>query len=329
MKILVLGGAGYVGSHCVDTLLSKNYEVVVVDNLLTGHKDAIHSDAIFYEGDIRDKAFLRSVFQKESIDGVIHFAASSLVGVSMTVPIEYFNNNVYGTLVLTEVMEEFEVKNIVFSSTAAVYGEPEEVPILETTATNPTNPYGESKLMMEKILKWCDSAYGMKYVALRYFNVAGAKSDSSIGEDHRPETHLLPLILEVAQGKRPEIKIFGDDYQTPDGTCVRDYIHVSDLIDAHVLALEYLFAGGESDIFNLGNNQGFSVAEMVNESRKVTGHDIPSVMMPRRMGDPSTLIASSDKIKEKLNWQPKYTEVSSIIETAWNWHEKKPEGYAN
>lgn len=327
MSILVLGGAGYIGSHAVDQLISKGYEVVVVDNLLTGHRNAVSGKATFYEGDVRDKDFLTNVFETEKIEGVIHFAASSLVGESVEKPLMYFNNNVYGMQVLLEVMEEHDVKNIVFSSTAATYGEPKESPITENTPTNPKNPYGESKLMMEKMMKWCDGAYGMKYVALRYFNVAGAKGDASIGEDHTPETHLVPIILQVALGQREALSIFGDDYDTPDGTCIRDYVHVEDLIAAHILALEYLKAGNESNVFNLGSNNGYSVKEMLDAAREVTGKEIPANVAPRRAGDPGSLVASSAKAKEILGWNPEYTDVKKIIETAWNWHVSHPNGY--
>ena len=327
MSILVLGGAGYIGSHAVDQLIQRGEDVVVIDNLLTGHRAAIHPNARFYEGDVRDKSFVTSVFDKETIVGVIHFAASSLVGESVEKPLKYFNNNVYGMQVLLEVMQEHDVKHIVFSSTAATYGEPEVTPIAETTPTNPKNPYGESKLMMEKMMKWCDNAYGMKYVALRYFNVAGAKADASIGEDHTPETHLVPIILQVALGQRKELSIFGDDYNTPDGTCIRDYVHVEDLIAAHLLALDYLKAGNESNVFNLGSNNGYSVKEMLDATREVTKKEIPAVVVPRRAGDPSTLVASSDKAKEILGWEPAYTDVKKIIETAWNWHVSHPNGY--
>ncbi|WP_291291212.1 UDP-glucose 4-epimerase GalE [Enterococcus sp.] len=327
MAILVLGGAGYIGSHAVDQLITKGYQAVVVDNLLTGHRQAIHPEAVFYEGDIRDKTFLQSVFEKETIDGVIHFAASSLVGESVEKPLKYFNNNVYGMQVLLEVMKENNVEHIVFSSTAATYGEPKQSPITEETPTNPKNPYGESKLMMEKMMRWCDEAYGMKYVALRYFNVAGAKSDASIGEDHDPETHLVPIILQVALGQRQELAIFGDDYDTPDGTCVRDYVHVEDLCSAHILALEYLKQGNASNVFNLGSNNGYSVKEMLDAARIVTKKEIPAKVAPRRAGDPSTLVASSDKAKAVLGWNPQYTDVKQIIETAWNWHVSHPEGY--
>ena len=327
MTILVLGGAGYICSHAVDQLVNQGYKVAVVDNLLTGHQAAVHPQAQFYKGDIRDKTFLRSVFEKEDIEGVLHFAASSLVGESVEKPLDYFNNNVYGMQILLEVMHEFKVKNIVFSSTAATYGEPEVSPITEKTPTNPKNPYGESKLMMEKMMKWCDQAYNMRYVALRYFNVAGAKSDASIGEDHTPETHLVPIILQVALKQRDFLSIYGDDYDTPDGTCIRDYVQVEDLAVAHILALEYLKAGNESDFFNLGSNKGYSVKEMLEAARKVTGRDIPAKVAPRRAGDPSRLVASSDKAKEILGWQPKYTNINDIIKTAWDWHVSHPHGY--
>lgn len=327
MSILVLGGAGYIGSHAVNQLIQRGEDVVVIDNLLTGHRAAVHQDARFYEGDVRDKAFVTEVFKKETIDGVIHFAASSLVGESVEKPLKYFNNNVYGMQILLEVMQEHEVKHIVFSSTAATYGEPEVSPISETTPTNPKNPYGESKLMMEKMMNWCDNAYGMKFVALRYFNVAGAKADASIGEDHTPETHLVPIILQVALGQRNALSIFGDDYNTPDGTCIRDYVHVEDLIAAHLLALDYLKAGNESNVFNLGSNNGYSVKEMLEAAREVTQKEIPAIIAPRRAGDPSTLVASSAKAKEVLGWEPQYTDVKKIIETAWNWHVSHPNGY--
>ena len=327
MAILVLGGAGYIGSHAVDQLVNKGYEVVVVDSLFTGHKAAVHEKAKFYEGDIRGKEFLNNVFEQESIDGVMHFAAFSLVGESVEKPLMYFNNNVYGMQVLLEVMKDHDVKHIVFSSTAATYGEPEVVPISEDMPTNPKNPYGESKLMMEKMMKWCDNAYGMKYVALRYFNVAGAKADASIGEDHDPETHLVPIILQVALGQRDSLKIFGDDYATPDGTCIRDYVQVEDLIAAHILALEYLKAGNPSDAFNLGSNDGYSVKEMLEAARAVTGKEIPAEVVPRRAGDPAQLVAASEKARSILGWEPAYTDIKDIIRTAWNWHVSHPHGY--
>ena len=327
MSILVLGGAGYIGSHAVNQLIDKDYDVVVVDNLATGHEDAINKKAKFYKGDIRDKEFLSSVFHKEKIEGVIHFAANSLVGESMEKPLKYFNNNVYGMQILLEVMQEHDVKHIVFSSTAATYGEPKKVPITEDMETCPTNTYGETKLTMEKMMKWCDKAYGMKYVALRYFNVAGAKEDGSIGEDHNPETHLIPIVLQVALGKREFITIYGEDYDTEDGTCIRDYVHVEDLIEAHILALKYLMNGGESNIFNLGSSQGFSVKEIVDCVRKVTGLSIPAKIGERRAGDPAKLVASSEKAREVLGWNPTRTNIEKIIEDAWRWHKGHRDGF--
>ncbi|WP_316571657.1 UDP-glucose 4-epimerase GalE [Neobacillus sp. YIM B06451] len=327
MGILVLGGAGYIGSHAVYQLTDQGYDAIVVDNLQTGHAEAVHPKAKFYKGDIRNKEFLRGVFEKEEIEGVLHFAANSLVGESMEKPLEYFNNNVYGTQVLLETMVEFGVKNIVFSSTAATYGEQSVMPITEDMPASPTNAYGETKLAMEKMMKWCEIAYGMNYVSLRYFNVAGARHTGEIGEDHQPETHLIPLILQVPLGQREAISIFGDDYDTEDGTCIRDYIHVEDLIDAHILALRYLQNGGGSEIINLGSGQGFSVKEMIEAARKVTGHEIPAKVVPRRSGDPSRLIASSEKAKQVLGWKPERTSVEQILEDAWKWHRNHPEGY--
>ncbi|MGP4039435.1 UDP-glucose 4-epimerase GalE [Gracilibacillus sp. D59] len=327
MRILVLGGAGYIGSHAVYQLIDQGYEVVVIDNLLTGHEEAVHPDATFYNGDIRDIEFLREVFTHEKIDGVLHFSANSLVGESMEDPLKYFDNNVYGTQVLLQAMTEFDIKHIVFSSTAATYGEPEQVPITETMATNPTSTYGETKLTMEKMMKWTEAAHDIRFVSLRYFNVAGARSTGEIGEDHRPETHLIPIVLQVALGQREHISIFGEDYDTPDGTCIRDYIHVEDLIDAHILALKYLKEGGESNVFNLGSSQGFSVKEIIDAARKVTNHPIPAEVAPRRAGDPSTLIAASDKAKRILGWNPTRTDIDRIITDAWNWHQANPTGY--
>lgn len=329
MTVLVLGGAGYIGSHAVDQLITKGYDVAVVDNLKTGHKESLPDKARFYQGDIRNKAFMEDVFTKENIEGVIHFAASSLVGESMEIPLDYLNNNVYGTQVVLEVMEKYNVKSIIFSSSAATYGEPKVIPIEETAATNPESTYGETKLMMEKMLKWCDKAYGMRFVALRYFNVAGAKLDGTIGEDHNPESHLLPIILQTALGQREKFTIYGEDYETPDGTCIRDYVHVVDLIDAHILALEYLQGGNSSNTFNLGSSTGFSVKQMLEAAREVTGKEIPATVVSRRAGDPSTLIAASDKAREVLGWKPQYTDVNKIIESAWNWHVKHPEGYGS
>ncbi|MEH7546611.1 UDP-glucose 4-epimerase GalE [Neobacillus vireti] len=327
MSILVLGGAGYIGSHAVYQLIDQGYEVVVIDNLQTGHRDALHPKAHFYEGDIRNREFMRSVFQKEKIKGIIHFAANSLVGESMVEPLKYYDNNVFGTQVVLEIMKEFGVKHIVFSSTAAVYGEQRVIPITESAETKPTNTYGETKLAMEKMMAWCEKGFGIHFVALRYFNVAGARGEGVIGEDHNPETHLIPVVLEAALGKRPAIIVFGEDYDTADGTCVRDYIHVEDLIEAHILALKYLQNGGKSNYFNLGSSQGFSVKEIIETAKAVTQLDIPVQMGERRAGDPSTLIASSDKAKQVLGWNPSRTSIEQIITDAWNWHKHHPNGY--
>lgn len=333
MAILVLGGAGYIGSHMVDRLVEQGQEKqgqekVVVDNLVTGHRAAVHPDAVFYEGDLADQDFMRRVFQENpDVDAVIHFAAYSLVAESIEKPLKYFDNNTAGMVKLLEVMNECGVKYIVFSSTAATYGIPEEIPILETTPQRPINPYGESKLMMETIMKWSDQAYGIKYVPLRYFNVAGAKPDGSIGEDHGPETHLLPIILQVAQGVRDKIMIFGDDYNTPDGTNVRDYVHPFDLADAHLLAVQYLREGNASTAFNLGSSTGFSNLEILEAARKVTGKEIPAEKADRRPGDPDTLIASSEKARTILGWKPQFDNIEKIIETAWAWHSSHPKGY--
>ncbi|MGJ7911920.1 UDP-glucose 4-epimerase GalE [Neobacillus sp. LXY-1] len=327
MSILVLGGAGYIGSHAVYQLIDQGFDVVVIDNLQTGHRNAIHPNAHFYEGDIRSREFMKSVFVKETIDGVLHFAANSLVGESMVEPLKYYDNNVYGTQVVLETMKEFDVKHIVFSSTAAVYGEQKVIPITEESITMPTNTYGETKLAMEKMMAWCDKAFGIKHVALRYFNVAGARTDGQIGEDHSPETHLIPVVLEAALGKRAAVTIFGEDYDTPDGTCIRDYIHVEDLIGAHILALKYLQNGGKSNVFNLGSSQGFSVKEIVETAKAVTSIDIPVNIGERRAGDPSILIASSNKAKQVLGWNPSKTSIEQIVKDAWNWHKHNPNGY--
>lgn len=328
MATLVLGGAGYIGSHTVDRLIEKGEKTIVVDSLVTGHRQAVNKDAKFYQGDIADKDFMRQVFKENSdIDAVIHFAAYSLVAESMEKPLKYFDNNTAGMVKLLEVMNEFSIDKIVFSSTAATYGIPEEVPIKETTPQNPINPYGESKLMMEKIMRWADKAYGIKFVPLRYFNVAGAKPDGSIGEDHMPETHLLPIVLQVAMGKRDKLQIFGDDYNTPDGTNIRDYVHPLDLADAHILAVDYLKAGNPSTAFNLGSSTGFSNREILEAARKVTNKEILAEIAPRRGGDPDVLVASSTKAREVLGWKPQFDDISKIIETAWKWHTLHPEGY--
>ena len=328
MSVLVLGGAGYIGSHTVYELIDKGEDVVVADDLLTGFREAVHPKAKFYRGDIRDRAFIDSVFDREDIDGVIHFAAFSQVGESMTRPLKYYNNNLCGTETLLESMVAHGVDKIVFSSTAATYGEPERIPILETDRTAPTNTHGETKLSMEKMFHWTGQAHNLRYVSLRYFNACGAHPNGQIGEAHDPETHLIPLILQVPLGQRDHIAIFGTDYDTPDGTCVRDYIHVSDLAQAHIRALRYLREGGKSDIFNLGNGVGFSVREVIETARKVTGHPIPATEEARRAGDPSTLIASSAKAKEILGWDPQFDDLETIISTAWKWHQSHPNGYS-
>lgn len=328
MAILVLGGAGYIGSHTVYELIDAGKEVVIADNLETGHIEAVHPKAKFYQGDIRDRAFIDSVFDNEKIDGVIHFAANSLVGESMTNPLKYYDNNLCGTKVLLESMVAHGIDKIVFSSTAATYGEPERVPILETDRTEPTNCYGETKLSMEKMFKWTGLAHGLRFVSLRYFNACGAHVSGQIGEAHNPESHLIPLILQVPNGQREFISIFGDDYDTKDGTCIRDYIHVTDLAQAHILAMDYLMRGGESDIFNLGNGVGFTVKEVIDTARTVTGHPIPAKVTPRRAGDPAQLIASSEKARSVLGWKPQHADLEEIIASAWNWHNNHPNGFA-
>jgi UDP-glucose 4-epimerase len=326
MTILVTGGAGYIGSHCVAQLLASNEDVVIVDNLQQGHRSAILGGKL-YVGDIRDPEIMDQVFTENKIEAVIHFAANSLVGVSMQEPYAYYHNNVFGTLCLLEQMNRYGVNKIIFSSTAATYGEPEQVPIVESDRTVPTNTYGETKLAMERMMHWFDLAHQIKYVSLRYFNAAGAHESGKIGEDHDPETHLVPLILQVPLGSREYISIYGDDYPTKDGTCIRDYLHVTDLADAHLLAMDKLRNGGESDVYNLGSGSGFSVKEMIEVARKVTGHPIPSRVVARRAGDPAVLIASSDKIKKELGWNPRKDNVEAIIQDAWNWHKNHPNGY--
>ncbi|MGW8959585.1 UDP-glucose 4-epimerase GalE [Paenibacillus sp. NPDC055715] len=328
MAILVTGGAGYIGSHTVAELLDRGEEVVVLDNLQTGHKAALLGGKL-YEGDLRDKELLSRLFSENSIDAVIHFAASSLVGESMQNPGKYYDNNVFGALSLLEAMKDAGVGRIVFSSTAAIYGEPEKMPIEEGDRTEPTNVYGETKLMMERMMSWFDKVLGIKYVSLRYFNAAGAHENGKIGEDHRPESHLIPLVLQTALKQRPHIAVFGEDYATPDGTCIRDYIHVNDLADAHVRAVNYLREGHDSNVFNLGNGQGFSVKEVIETARKVTGLDIPVVTEPRRAGDPAVLVASSDKARSVLGWSPARTQLEDIISGAWGWHQSHPQGYGD
>lgn len=326
MAILVCGGAGYIGSHTAYELYKKGEDVIVVDNLITGHKKAVLGGKL-YVGDLRDSEFMDKVFEENDIEAVIDFAAFSLVGESVGKPLEYYENNVYGTMCLLKKLVKYGVKKIVFSSTAATYGEPERIPIKEEDSTVPTNPYGETKLAVEKMLKWCDNAYGIKYVVLRYFNVAGADVSGMIGEDHNPETHLIPLILQVPLGKRDCINVFGDDYETKDGTCIRDYIHVTDLADAHILALDKLRRDNSSATYNLGNGEGFTVNEVIDAARRVTGHPIPAKVVARRPGDPAKLVASSEKIIKELGWNPQHDTLEEIIDTAWKWHKSHPNGF--
>lgn len=323
--ILVAGGAGYIGSHMTALLLERGYEVVVADNLSTGHWQAAKG-AKLRVGDLRDSAFLDRLFTEFKIDGIINFAAFSLVGESVKNPLKYYDNNVGGSVSMLKAMHRHGIDKIVFSSTAAVYGEPEKQPIEETDRTEPTNPYGETKLAIEKMLKWSDNAYGIRYVALRYFNAAGSNTEVGIGEDHSPESHLIPLVLKTALGQRSHIGIFGNDYPTHDGTCIRDYIHVRDLAEAHLLALQYLDQGGASDVFNLGSGDGYSVMEIIDTARKITGCEIPAIVEPRRAGDPSVLIASNKKAGEILGWKPERG-LETIIADAWNWHSSHPNGY--
>ena len=324
--ILVAGGAGYIGSHMVALLVKRGYEVVVADNLRTGHWQAVKGARKMYVGDLRDGAFLHQIFTENKIDGVINFAAFSLVGESVTNPLKYYGNNVEGAVSLLSAMQAHGVDKIVFSSTAAAYGEPEKQPIEEGDRTEPTNPYGATKLAIENMLKWCDCAYNIRYVALRYFNAAGSDTEAGIGEDHNPESHLIPLVMKTALGQRDHIGIFGEDYPTPDGTCVRDYIHVKDLAEAHLLALEYLERGGSSAVFNLGNGAGYSVREIIETARRITGKEIKAVVEPRRGGDPSVLIASNKKAAEVLGWKP-VLGLDQIISDAWAWHSGHPNGY--
>ena len=326
MAVLVTGGAGYIGSHTVAELLKQGEDVIILDNLEKGHKEAVLGGK-FVRADLRSIEQVREVFRENDIEAVIHFAAYIEVGESVADPLKYYNNNVISSLNLLTVMQENGVKKIVFSSTAATYGIPESIPIKETDKTVPINPYGETKLAVEKILKWADNAYGIKHAVLRYFNACGAHISGAIGEAHSPESHLIPIILQVAQGKRDEIKLFGSDYDTFDGTCVRDYVHVSDLAQAHVLALKHLRNGAQSDIFNLGNGKGFSNRQVVEVAREVTGKPIKAVDAPRRPGDPATLVASSEKAMNVLGWKPEFADLNKIVETAWNWHKDHPNGY--
>jgi len=323
--ILVTGGAGYIGSHAVLALQRAGYQVVILDNLVYGHRDIVEN-ALKVElvvGDTGDRALLDHLFSKYNIAAVMHFAAYAYVGESVTDPGKYYRNNVVGTLTLLEAMVAAGVKQFVFSSTCATYGVPQTIPIPEEHPQNPINPYGASKLMVERILADFDVAYHLKSVIFRYFNAAGADPSGLLGEDHNPETHLLPLVLMTALGKRESVSIFGTDYPTPDGTCIRDYIHVCDLADAHVLGLEYLLKGGDSNIFNLGNGSGFSVREAIETAKEVTGKEIKAIECDRRPGDPPMLVGSSEKARTTLGWQPQYLDLKAIITHAWKWHQKR------
>ncbi|AFZ46524.1 UDP-galactose 4-epimerase [Cyanobacterium stanieri PCC 7202] len=324
MAILVTGGAGYIGSHTVKLLKEKNYDLIVFDNLVYGHQDIAEKlNAKLIVGDLGDRPLLDKLFQDHNIEAVIHFAAYAYVEESMQNPAKYYQNNVAFTLNLLEAMESAQVRKMVFSSTSATYGMPTTIPIPETHAQNPINTYGYTKLVIEQMLADFQRAYNWEYVAFRYFNAAGADPDGIIGEDHNPETHLIPLIIHTALGKRDSITIFGEDYDTPDGTCIRDYIHVTDLAQAHLLGLEYLLKGGKSEIFNLGNGCGFSVKEVIEATKKVTNIDFKVNKGDRRAGDPPMLVASSDKAHKILHWQPKYPEIETIIQHAWQWHQQR------
>ena len=326
-SILVSGGAGYIGSHTVRTLVEQGYKPVVLDSLVTGHRESVSLDVPFYHGDIADSQLVRKIVEREHVDAVIHFAARSLVGESVEKPDLYFEENTAKTNRFVSSLLEAGVKRLIFSSSAATYGIPDEVPIPESAPTNPINPYGLSKLMIEQSLAWLDKAYGLKWIALRYFNAAGAALDGSLGEDHIPETHLIPLILKTALGQRETINVFGTDYSTPDGTCLRDYIHVLDLAKAHILALEGLEAGLGSGVYNVGTGSGYSVKEVIKTARKITGRTIPVLESPRRPGDPDKLVAKVEKIQTLLGWTPKHSSLEQIMESAWAWHLKHPNGY--
>ena len=321
MAILICGGAGYIGSHANKLLSQKGYETVVFDNLIYGHREAVKWGK-FIKGDLKNPEKINAVFENYPIDAVMHFAAYAYVGESVAEPEKYYINNVANTLNLLHAMRDHGCNKIIFSSTCATYGEPGKVPITEDMPQKPVNPYGASKFMVERILMDYAKAYDLKYIALRYFNAAGADPEGEIGEDHDPETHLIPLVLDAASGKRPDIKVFGADYPTRDGSCIRDYIHVTDLASAHLLALEYLNNGGESGCFNLGNEQGTSVMEVIEAVRKVTGKDFQVTSVDRRPGDPAVLVGSSEKAKQVLGWKPEYGDIETIVEHAWKWHER-------
>jgi UDP-glucose 4-epimerase len=323
--ILVTGGAGYIGSHAVKALQEKGFKVIILDNLVYGHRDLaqVNLPAQLAIGDISDRTFLDRLFTDHKIDAVMHFAAFAYVGESVTDPAKYYWNNVVGTLTLLDAMRAHGVTNFVFSSTCATYGNPQQIPIAENHPQHPINPYGAGKLTIERVLQDYDAAYGMKSVIFRYFNAAGADPDGLLGEDHQPETHLIPLVLQAAAGKRAKVSIFGTDYETPDGTCIRDYIHVTDLAQAHVLGLQHLLDNQVSQIFNLGNGSGFSVKQVIDTARSVTGKEVPFEECPRRAGDPAVLIGSSDRARQILGWNPQYADLTTIVKHAWNWHQRR------
>ena len=325
MTILVTGGAGYIGSHSVLALQQAGYEVLILDNLVYGHQDLVEKvlGTKLIVGDTGDRSLLRQIFADYKIDAVMHFAAYAYVGESVNNPAKYYRNNFVGTLTLLEAMLEAEVNNFVFSSTCATYGVPESVPIEEQQPQNPINPYGASKLMVERTLQDFDRAYDFRSVCLRYFNAAGADPQGRLGEDHNPETHLIPLVLQTASGDRESISIFGTDYDTPDGSCIRDYIHVADLAQAHILALKYLLADGKTDVFNLGNGSGFSVKQVIETARQVTGKEITAQECDRRPGDPAILVGSGKKARDVFGWKPQYSDLNDIINHAWQWHQKR------
>lgn len=327
MKVLVTGGAGYIGSVTTRELLKQGYEVVIFDDLSYGHKQVIPKGAVFVEADLLDRKKISSVLKKEKIQAVVHFAGFIAVGESVKEPLKYINNNLIGGYNLLDAMKECKVHKIIFSSSAAVYGNPDKIPINEDDGLHPTSPYGGTKLIFEKYLSWCDIAYGIRSICLRYFNAAGADVENDLGEDHDPETHLIPLVLKVALGQREKIDIFGTDYGTKDGTCIRDYVHVKDLAAAHVLALKKLEKGSTSSYFNLGSSKGYSVREVIDICENVTGKKIKAVESPRRAGDPESLVASSEKIQKELGFRFKHSELKNIIQTAWAWHTKHPKGY--
>ena len=329
MNVLVVGGAGYIGSHCVRQLVAAGHRPVVLDNLVFGHRSAVCAEIPFYDADLGNQEIVGQILREESIELVMHFAAFAYVGESVTEPRKYYNNNFVATLRLLETMLDNGVKKFVFSSTCATYGEPQSLPIVETLAQAPINPYGQTKLDVENCLKSFAHAYGLSFAAFRYFNAAGASEDGTIGEDHQPETHLIPLVFDAATGRRDHIKIFGTDYDTPDGTCLRDYVHVDDLSRAHIAAFKKLETPGASHFYNLGTGRPNSVREIIDAVEAVTGLKVPVIEDDRRAGDPPALYADSSKAQNELGWEIKFTEVKEIIETAWRWHQAKPDGFSD